>query len=214
MGSAIFTIVFKVMHSILFISPFVIPNISLNLLSMFLAVPTIPGFLGLRIFTMKLLLLCTVMICLLSPVLPAPFIYSIKISLLIAFYALFASPVQPIRPPMLLTKRSLTLPPITDRAILTLTTTEQANMLEHNYLEKQNDGQWHLPVSTQHYAFCRVIIGNVSVAVTDSGMVMLVKKNAGLFSQKATIHPKINPAFHSAVARRSERFSIMKAYTA
>ena len=73
---------------------------------------------------------------------------------------------------------------------------------------------FHLPDSAQHYASCKVMMGNASVPVADSWMVMLVKKNAGLFSQKATIHTKINPTFHSAVARRSERFSIMKAYTA
>src|ERR1700686_4474184 len=70
------------------------------------------------------------------------------------------------------------------------------------------------PTSFSHcspYVSCKTIMGRGSVKGTDSGMTILLKKNAGLFSHNAVIHPNTNPAFHRAVARRSNRLSIIKA---
>lgn len=37
---------------------------------------------------------------------------------------------------------------------------------------------------------------NAPASSEDAGMVMLAKKNAGLFSHQVTVHPNTKPAFH------------------
>jgi len=46
--------------------------------------------------------------------------------------------------------------------------------------------------------------GNDSVAIADLGMMTLVKKNAGSFSQRAAIHPKTKPALASEEQRNGK----------
>src|SRR6266702_7220 len=71
----------------------------------------------------------------------------------------------------------------------------------------------HLPLSLT-YASWKATFGNCSVWIADSGMTILVKKNAGLFSHKAAIQPKTKPAFHRGVARWSDRLLSIRVWIA
>jgi len=136
MELSVLAIVFLIISSELLVVSLIISNEGVNFLGMFLTIFPVTGFPRLRISTMKLSIVSVVMICVLSPVLLAPLIYPVKMSLLIAFDAFLAPPVQSIRSSTLLTKCSVAFPLAAGMTIFPLTMAKQADMLKHRHLFK------------------------------------------------------------------------------